>query len=83
MQDAARPLQGAKPFTHAGQQQAGRFGQQQVASATLEQPAGEVFFQGTDVPADGALGDRQFLGSPGERTVPGGGFEGPQGVERG
>ena len=45
-------LQGGKTFAHAGQQQARRFGELQVTAAALEQPAGEMLFEGTDMPAD-------------------------------
>ena len=43
----------------------------------------QVLLQRVDLPADGALGQRQFLGSPGEAFVAGRRLEGKQGVGAG
>ncbi|MNH05716.1 hypothetical protein D3C79_650590 [compost metagenome] len=51
-------LQRRKAFTHPGQQQPGSLTQLQTTAIAHEQPAGKVLFQGTNVSADGTLGNR-------------------------
>ncbi|MNE53341.1 hypothetical protein D3C80_1480640 [compost metagenome] len=81
-QTGAGALKGVEAVAQTGQQQARRLGQFQLAAAALEQAAVEMLLQGADMPAHRALGDRQFLGGAGEGGMPGGGFEGAQGIKR-
>ncbi|MCY1448702.1 hypothetical protein D9M71_653970 [compost metagenome] len=74
-------LKGVETVAQTGQQQARWLGQLQLAAAALEQAAVEMLLQGADMPAHRALGDRQFLGRAGEGGMPGGRFEGAQGIE--
>src|SRR5690606_20294508 len=53
-------------------------GQLYAASRTAEQRQAKEFLQPADLPADGALGQRQLVGRAGEALVAGGGLEGDQ-----
>ena len=64
------------------QQHARRFGELQAAAPTLEQAAGEVFFQSAHMPTDRTLGDRQLFGGAGEGALPRRRLEGAQGIQR-
>ncbi|MNE58323.1 hypothetical protein D3C80_1533440 [compost metagenome] len=54
-------------------------GQAQPAGLALEQGITQVFFEGSDLAADGALGDVQLLPCTGEVAVLGGDQKGVQG----
>ena len=60
---------------------AGR-GQRKLLPATLEQRYAEKTLQHDDVPADGALCNREVVGRGREAQLLSGGLEGPQRIER-
>lgn len=66
---------------HAVQQFAASLGEKDPMAATLEQPRAEVFFQGADGTADGAVGQVQGFAGAGEALQASGGLETAQGAQ--
>ncbi|MCY1185891.1 hypothetical protein D9M73_267100 [compost metagenome] len=60
------PLKCREALAHARQQYPPRFGKLQAAATAHEQAAGKMLLQRTDMPADGALGDRKLFARTGE-----------------
>ena len=84
---AAKRLAGLFDQGKAGPQLLGQappgIGEAQARAVALEQAATELGFQGADMAADGALGQRQLFPGAGERTGTRRHFKGAQCIQRG
>ena len=76
-------FQGVQPGADLAAVVLSGLGQLHAPPGTPKERHAQVLLQRVDLPADGALGQRQFLGRPREALVAGRGLEGKQGMGAG
>ena len=76
-------LDALEVFAHLAGIETPGLGQQNAPPDAVEQGDAEIIFQRGNLPADGALGQRQFFSGAGEALVPRGGFKSNQQFDAG